>query len=227
MPTDALTPILLLLLTILTVLYLVFGASSVASGSPPPPRRRNRCRRNASSLSPYAPRIRGEPFTTDGTTGGGQGAGDPRIQMQRMLDFSDVHLSEAHRQEAARAAADSNQLPTVDERFEAAKRNVTENKLKAGVYTQKQRRQLVETLLRRPHCGRRVRSWRTENSDILRGDVRPKRQNSSTNIMRSAKGDPHKDLHPGALGPMAGISGKWLSDELLPGNVVPEGLVFG
>ena len=94
--------------------------------------------------------------------------------------------------------------------------------MKNGVYTNKQRRQLVETLLRRPVCGRRVRSWRTENSDYIRGDVRPKGTSESTNIIRSAKNNPEIDLHPGSLGPMAGLQGQWLSDENIPENVFQD-----
>ena len=102
------------------------------------------------------------------------------------------------------------------------KRTVVENKMKQGVYTNKQRGQLVETSLRRPPCGRRVRSWRTENSDFLRGDVRPKSNTDSTNIVRSAKNNPQIDLHPGSLGPMAGMEGQWLSEENLPGNIFQD-----
>ena len=44
----------------------------------------------------------------------------------------------------------------------------------------------------------------------------------SSNIMRSAKGNPDIDLHPGALGPLAGKSGMWLSDENIPGNMFDD-----
>lgn len=114
----------------------------------------------------------------------------------------------------------------MDDRYRAARRNVVEFKMKNGVYTNKQRRQLVETLLRRPPCGRRVRSWRTQNSDFLRGDVRPKASTQSSNIIRSAKNNPDADLHPGALGPLAGMQGQWLSEENIPGNLFQDVEVF-
>lgn len=146
---------------------------------------------------------------------------------QAALDFSDVLVTDDTRAEATTAKEDADQIQTVNERFNAAKRKVTENKLTAGVYNSKQRRKLVETLLRRPQCARRIRSWRQENSDYLRGDVQPRASQGSTNLMRSAKSNPEIDLHPGALGPLSGMQGRWLSEEGLPGNVVPEGEVAG
>ena len=93
------------------------------------------------------------------------------------------------------------------------------------VYSVKQRRKLVENLLRRPFCGRRVRSWRAEYGDFIRGDVQPRGDNASSNLIRSAKNNPLVDLHPGALGPISGLNGAWNS-ESVPGNLIPEGLVY-
>lgn len=145
----------------------------------------------------------------------------PPVNLQETIDFSDVFVTDKNREELGNATQDKNQIQTINDRFRAAKRNVVEFKMKNGVYTNKERRQLVETLLRRPPCGRRVRSWRTENSDYLRGDVRPK-ASGSTNLIRSAKNNPDVDLHPGALGPMAGMEGQWLSEENLPGNIFQD-----
>ena len=146
----------------------------------------------------------------------------PTPNMQDAMDFSDTFITDSARDQAQRDSQDKQQIQTINDRYRAAKRNVVEFKMKNGVYTNKERRQLVETLLRRPPCGRRIRSWRTENSDFLRGDVRPKSTNMSTNIIRSAKNNPDIDLHPGALGPMAGMQGQWLSEENLPGNIFQD-----
>lgn len=217
---------LTLLLLMLTILYLVYWYSVnywffVASpgrdhcGSGPPPSRG------------YAGEEEGEEeyFMSDDTNRINPQTGTPE-QLQRAINFSDVTVTEEQRREQSMAAADVDQIQTVNERFEASKRKTLQHKVRVGVYTNEQRRKLVETLLRRPHCGRRVRSWRTENSDFLRGDVRPKPQRG-TNLIRSAKSNPEVDLHPGALGPMSGLSGLWLSEENLPGNLAPEPVVYG
>lgn len=141
--------------------------------------------------------------------------------MQESIDFSDVHVTDKNKDELMQASQDKDQIQTINKRYEDAKHHLVEFKMKNGVYTNKERRQLVENLLRRPPCGRRIRSWRTENSDYLRGDVRPKAVGSS-NLIRSAKNNPDIDLHPGALGPMAGMKGQWLSEENLPGNVFQD-----
>ena len=92
---------------------------------------------------------------------------------------------------------------------------------KPGVTTNKKRRQQIEALLRRPFCGRRARSWRTEFSDIMRGDVIPK-NSAQMGIMRMGHNDPTIDLHPGALGPLSGMSGQWVSEENIPDNMFDE-----
>jgi hypothetical protein len=144
------------------------------------------------------------------------------LNIQDAIDFSDVYVTEQSKDEVLREDQDKQQIQTINDRFRAAKRNIVEFKMKNGVYTNKQRRQLVESLLRRAPCGRRIRSWRTENSDFLRGDVRPKANSQSGNLIRSAKNNPDIDLHPGALGPMAGLQGQWLSEENLPGNIFAD-----
>jgi hypothetical protein len=198
-------------LAVLLFLYLLYWYTAWSS-APAPARR---CR----SRSPEAHRRTPEYFAPE------EGQGTPVVsgQEQALLDFSDVLVTDAAREEANAVASDAAQIQTVNQRFAAAKRSVTENKLTTGVYNTKQRRKLVETLLRRPQCARRIRSWRTENSDYLRGDVRPRGTQGSSNLMRSAKSNPEIDLHPGALGPLSGMSGRWLSEEGLPGNVVPDG----
>ena len=85
-----------------------------------------------------------------------------------------------------------------------------------------QRRRVVESLVRRPYCGRRTRSWRTEFSDSLRGDVVPRNVTSNLGIMRVGRSDPLKDLHPGALGQMSGLAGQWVSEENIPDNAFDE-----
>lgn len=163
-----------------------------------------------------------EYFSEGEGEGAAQTQSPPSGPDQSAIDFSDILVTDESKEESRRLQSDKDQIQTVNDRFNSAKRNVVEHKMKNGVYTNKQRRQLVENLLRRPPCGRRVRSWRTENSDFLRGDVRPKYRSDSTNIIRSAKNNPEIDLHPGSLGPMAGMQGLWLSEENLPGNVFQD-----
>lgn len=140
---------------------------------------------------------------------------------QDIFNFSDILIDEAQLTAVEDVKKNSSQVQTVNERFNAAKRRATENRLKPGVYDQKQRRKLVEALLRRPQCGRRVRSWRTENSDTMRGDAVPKGV-SAWGLMRMGRQNPEKDLHPGALGPMSGLQGKWLAEEIVPDNAIGE-----
>lgn len=113
------------------------------------------------------------------------------------------------------------QVQTVNERFDAAKRKTAENRLIPGVHTKDQRRKIVDTLLRRPACVRRVRSWRTENSDILRGDVIPKTVDG-WGVLKIGRHNPAIDLHPGALGPMSGMEGQWLTEENVPSNLFDD-----
>lgn len=141
--------------------------------------------------------------------------------MQSALDFSDVLVGEEQRTATATIEAGSEQIQTVNERFDAAKRGVTENRMRQGVYDNKERRRLVEALLRRPACGRRVRSWRTENSDTLRGDPVPK-NTSSWGMLRAGRSNPLIDLHPGALGPMSGLQGMWLQAESMADNAFAD-----
>jgi hypothetical protein len=153
--------------------------------------------------------------------GGGEGA-SLEYDMQDAVDFSDVTISEKQREELVELRENTKQIQTVDERFTAAKRKTEEHGLKPGVLTNKKRRQLVEALVRRPFCGRRSRSWRTEFSDSLRGDVVPKIRNNTMGMMRMGRSDPSVDLHPGALGPMSGLSGQWVSEENIPDNQFDE-----
>lgn len=141
--------------------------------------------------------------------------------VQSALDFSDVLVPEDQREAATQVVANSEQIQTINERFDAAKRQVTENRLRQGVYDNKERRRLVEALLRRPTCGRRVRSWRTENSDTLRGDPVPK-TTSSWGMLRAGHSNPQIDLHPGALGPMSGMQGQWLQAEPMADNAFAD-----
>lgn len=146
----------------------------------------------------------------------------PPVDAQAAVDFSDVLVDPADRSEAQAAEANRQQIESVNERFEGAKRRTLNDKdcLRVGHTNPKDRWRLVQTLLRRPPCGRRVRSWRTENSDTLRGDVVPNNP-SSWGMMRSARANPQADLHPGALGQLSG-TGRWNSTELLPENVIVD-----
>ena len=141
--------------------------------------------------------------------------------LQSAIDFSDIGITEEQRADMLRTTEMGQQVQSVNERYDAAKRKVAEYKLKPGVYDNKQRRRLVEALLRRPACGRRVRSWRTENSDTLRGDVIPKNA-SSWGLMRMGRNNPTVDLHPGALGALSGMEGQWLSEENIPDNTFSD-----
>jgi hypothetical protein len=143
---------------------------------------------------------------------------------QSALDFSDIGVTEEQRAEMVYTTEQTGHVQSVNERYDAAKRKVAEYKLKPGVYDNKQRRKLVEALLRRPACGRRVRSWRTENSDTLRGDTIPKTV-SSWGLMRLGGSNPAIDLHPGALGALSGMEGRWISEENIPDNTFDDLLI--
>ena len=98
-------------------------------------------------------------------------------------------------------------VETPDERFSRAKRKLPQHSLVTGVYSDAQRRKLLDRISRRPFCSQRTRSWRTQFSDHLRGDVRPLHQNN-WNIMRPMRSNYTLDLHAGALGTVSGY-GKW------------------
>lgn len=142
--------------------------------------------------------------------------------LQAAIDFSDVTTTPEQRAELAELQRNARQIQTVDERFEAAKRKPEEHGMHPGIMPLKKRRQVVESLVRRPFCGRRTRSWRTEFSDNLRGDVVPKMLNNNLGIMRVGRSDPSIDLHPGALGQMSGSNGRWLSTQSVPENAFTD-----
>ena len=233
MSAEAMLFVTLLSLTFIVVLFWWMRDAQYSS---PPPRRphRHRCLEeafnNPAALKKQPYNVKPERFEAQppatATAPAPTEESPPAIDLQVAMDFSDVTVPEAERSGNAVDTANAEQLQTIDERFKAAKRNIAEHKLKNGVYTSGQRRKLVEALLRRPQRGRRVRSWRTENSDYLRGDVIPKASGQSTNLVRSAKNNPVADLHPGALGPMAGMQGQWLSEENIPGNLFEDTAIF-
>lgn len=143
--------------------------------------------------------------------------------LQNAIDFSDVTTTDQERTEFQQTQQCAEQMQSVDERFQAAKRRTQEHGLRPGMLTNKRRRELTEALVRRPYCGRRTRSWRTEFSDTLRGDVVPKSKDAGgMGMMRIGRADPDKDLHPGALGQMSGLSGRWVSEENIPDNAFDD-----
>lgn len=162
-----------------------------------------------------------DPNVGDATTADAANTSSP-FNLQEAIDFSDVTVSDKQRQEYQELQENTTQVQTVNERFNAAKRKTEEHGLRPGILTNKKRRQLVEALVRRPFCGRRTRSWRTEFSDSLRGDVIPRNKDNAMGMMRIGRSDPSVDLHPGALGPMSGLSGQWVSEENLPENVFED-----
>lgn len=149
--------------------------------------------------------------------------GPPPVSLQEAVDFSDLLVTSEQRAELQTVADNALQVQTVNERFDAAKRKVTDNRLRPGMQSTKERRRLVDNLLRRPHCSRRVRSWRTENSDTLRGDVVPKRT-SSWGMLRAGRSNPDIDLHPGSMSLLSGLGGRWLSEEIVADNDITDPL---
>lgn len=147
----------------------------------------------------------------------------PRLTLQEVVDFSDVIVTADQRAEVQTVADNSKQIQSVNERFDAAKRKVADNRLRPGMHSTKERRRIVDNLLRRPHCSRRVRSWRTENSDTLRGDVVPKRT-SAWGMLRAGRSNPDIDLHPGSMGILSGLGGRWLSEEIVADNDISDPL---
>lgn len=157
------------------------------------------------------------------SAGGGAVGTKPPVDLQEAINLSDINVTPKQREEWKTHMQQTQQIQTVNERFEAAKRRTEEYKLKPGVYTNQRRRQLIENLVRRPSCGKRRRGWRTEFSDIMRGDVVPKNVNQDGfGMMRIGRKDPRVDLHPGALGPLSGLSGAWVSEENIPGNMFDD-----
>lgn len=145
---------------------------------------------------------------------------DTLVADQAAIEFSDILPPPEEKAATAKVEEDAKQVQSVNERFDAAKRKVTENRLRPGLGNYQQRRKLIEALLRRPQCTRRVRNWRQENGDILRGDAIPKSTTSSWGVMRMGRNNPSVDLHPGAMGTMSGLSGRWLSEEDTPDNAI-------
>lgn len=141
--------------------------------------------------------------------------------LQAAIDFSDLTVTDQQRTDIQELQENAKQILTADERFNAAKRKNEEHKLKKGIFPAKKKRQLLEALIRRPFCGRRVRSWRTQFSDSLRGDVIPKNKDNSWSMMRIGRSDPMVDLHQGALGPLSS-TGRWVSDENVPENTFDD-----
>lgn len=147
---------------------------------------------------------------------------DGGYDLQAAIQFSDVTLSAAQREEFRDVRETAKQIQGVEERFQAAKRSSEEHGMRPEVMPVPQRRKVLEALVRRPYCGRRTRSWRTEFSDSLRGDVVPRNVTNTLGMMRLGRSDPTKDLHPGALGQMSGREGQWLSDESVPDNAFDD-----
>lgn len=144
--------------------------------------------------------------------------------LQDLIDFSDCLVTEEQREELQVATDNAEQIQSVNERFDAAKRKVAEHGLRPGMKTNAERRRMIDNMLRRPACSRRVRSWRTENSDTLRGDAVPKHTSSSWGMIRARGSNPNVDLHPGSMGFLSGLGGKWLSEETVPDNAVTDPL---
>ena len=204
-----------------SLLLTLFVLSVMCWFASPAPVRRRRCARAAPNPQQRCDPFQ-EPFEELDT-----GTPDAPPALREVLDFSEVLVTDEERRDTDATNDDIDQIQTIDNRFKSAKRKLTEDRLETGVHNTAKRRKILEQLLRRPHCTRRVRAWRTENSDYLRGDVRPKGQSSSSNLIRSAKNNPDIDLHPGALGPVAGMNGLWLSHENMPDNMVPDAYVQG
>jgi hypothetical protein len=151
-----------------------------------------------------------ESFTADATTPPATAAtGGLPTDSLATLQFLNIH-------QATNFEFVQPQAELADERFEKAKRRLPQHSLVSGVYTDQQRRRLQDKISRRPFCTRKSRSWRTEFSDQLRGDVRPVHKNN-WNIMRPQRANYDIDLHSGALGTVSG-HGKWDSDIQVPDN---------
>lgn len=143
----------------------------------------------------------------------------PAENVASLVALSDITISQRDIQDAIKTDENINAMETVDERFDAAQRSPMEHGLSKNMNTQKERRKLIETLTRRPYCGRRNRSWRQAFSDQLRGDPIPKHTSKGTwNMMRVGHSDPFVDLHPGALGTISGNEGRWNAEQAVPAN---------
>lgn len=147
------------------------------------------------------------PALPSGVPSGGGGV--PGTDSLATLQFLNIH-------QAGSFEFAQPETELADERFEKAKRRLPQHSLVSGVYTDQQRRKLQDKISRRPFCTRKTRSWRTQFSDNLRGDVRPLHKNN-WNIMRPQRANYDVDLHQGALGTVSG-HGRWDSDIQVPEN---------
>lgn len=242
--TCYLLPVFVLLLCLWLIWNLSTSGSSSYTNTASPPRRQSKPNQVKVATEPFEAASSSVPAfmpppssipndtnitnSTNGTdlvadnTGTGVATDMEASPLQtNIVEFSDVLLTPEDRERSMKVDQNMDQVQTVNERFDAAKRKTAEHRLTPGVYTKDQRRKIVETLLRRPACVRRVRSWRTENSDILRGDVIPKTVDG-WGVLKIGGHNPSIDLHPGALGPMSGMEGQWLSDENVPSNLFDD-----
>ena len=134
------------IMALLASLFLVYLSRSYylspASAAPCAPRSYDR-------MLGQRPEFYDEVAGASAGAGGAPDSGDVTAR-QALIDFSDVMISEEQKHEKEGISDDSKQIQSVNERFDAAKRSTYENKMRTGVYNNKDRRRLIEKLLRRP-----------------------------------------------------------------------------
>lgn len=112
--------------------------------------------------------------------------------------------------------------PTINERFQSAKKPVPEGRLTKGVLTQKQRVERLNIMIRRPDTAAKRRQWRDEFRDYFRGDPVPSHRNTEMRLRNDG------ESLPGALS-CNDNAGKWGGSNSTPvggGNEPEEDDVF-
>ena len=155
-------------------------------------------------------------------------AQDAGKKTQKHFDASDFAVTQDDMSKLEQHITDVNETQDINERFEAAKRKPISQRMASGNMgdTNKKRRRLLDKALRREFCKTRTRTWRQEYGDTFRGDNIPKAKPSTDwGMMKLGNSDPSLDLHPGAMGPLSGMKGKWNSDSI-PVNTIDDMPVY-
>lgn len=102
----------------------------------------------------------------------------PAATLTSVLRFGEVRdtarKQQQQQQQTSNPGTDnSHRAPTIQQRFEAAKKTVPEDRLTKGVLTQKERIDRLNTMIRRPQTSAKRRQWRDQFRDYFRGDPVP------------------------------------------------------
>lgn len=165
------------------------------------------------------PPVEAAPMVTHGGIEEYQYAAGSPPERTQVLQFSEIR--DAARQQQA-VGPKSEARPTINERFQSAKKPVPEDRLTKGVLSQKQRIERLNIMIRRPETAAKRRQWRDEFRDYFRGDPVPTHRKEELRLRND--GEPL----PGALSCHDDV-GKWGGSNSTPvggGNEPEEDAVF-